>query len=170
MKPNEFLTELQSFLGGTIDSEDMVLGSTPRLNAHYRGYFVKVDFVVASELRIDINTRPPHRLRVRKEGFISRALGAFGLICDHKTGDALFDEKYVIDNASPEWAAKVLCQDIRTLLTDLEPFSFFELTNKDYRCLKSVHIPEYEPSRAAKDVDTMIQIVELTQRIDSAGG
>jgi len=170
MEPKEFLAELQSLIGGEIQAEQFNLSSPPRLNADYRGHFVKVDFVTGGELRIDVNTPPPNRLRIRKEGIVSRALGTLGIVCDHKTGDPEFDETYQIDNASAEWAAQALSPEVRKLLGDLEPFVFFEMTHKDYRCLKGIKLSECLPSDVVSDVDTLVDIADLIQRIADADG
>ena len=166
MTHTEWLTELASLIGGRVDNEELIVGGTPRLYTQYRGHFVKADFLVGSELILDVNTSPPQRLRIRREGIISKALGTLGILCDHKVGDAAFDEKYLIDNATQEWAAAVLCEEVRELLGKLEPFAFFELTNKEFRCFKSVDIGDYAPGRAAADVDAMVGIADLVCRME----
>ena len=84
--------------------------------------------------------------------------------------DIEFDGKYLIDNASQQWAAKALSDEVRKLLTSLEPFALFELTNKEYRCLKSVDLPDYAPTDAAGEIDTMIRIVEIIRSMDPEAG
>jgi hypothetical protein len=165
MTHKEFLAELGTLIGGKVDREEMIVGGAPRLYTDYHGYFVKVDFITGGELMLDVNTPPPQRLRIRREGFVSKTLGRLGIVCDRKVGDMDFDEKHLIDNASQEWAAQVLSGDVRRLLTALEPFALFELTNKEYRCLKAVDISDYTPSRAAEDVDAMVRIVELIRDV-----
>lgn len=167
MTDEEFLAELGALIGGKVDREELIVGGTPRLYTHYQGYFVKVDFITAGELLLDVNTPPPQRLRIRREGFVSKTLGSLGIVCDRKVGDIDFDEKYLIDNASQEWAAQALSDQVRRLLAVLEPFALFELTNKEYRCLKAVDISDYTPSRAAEDVDAMVRIVELTRDVEA---
>ena len=168
MEPKEFLAELQSLIGGKIQAEPFNLSSPPRLNVDYRGRFVKVDLVTGGELRIDVNTPPPHRIRIRKENFVSRALGSLGVVCDHKTGDPEFDDKYQIDNSDSDWAARALCPEVLQRLAALEPFHFFELTHKDYRCLKGVKLSQYDPAHAARDVDAMVDIADLIEQIAEA--
>ena len=160
MNLEQFMDELRSLIGGEVDSEELVLGSAPRLYAHYRGHFVKVDFVLASELLLDVNTTPPHRLRVRRRGFAHRLLGRLGL-AGRKTGDAAFDARYIVDNATQEQAVAALSSEVRSLLAKLEPFDLFELTDKEYRCCKSVgSLAAYTPRDAVVDLDAMIGIAE----------
>ncbi|MCK5841585.1 MAG: hypothetical protein KAH31_05435 [Candidatus Sabulitectum sp.] len=161
MSTEEFLTQVLLFLGGSVKKEERTLGSSPHLYSDYSGYFVKLDFITPGELRIDIISRPPHRLRIRKENYVSRTLGNIGVVCDRKTGDSAFDNKYLVDNASSEWASKALSDQVRHLLIGMEPFEFFELTGKHYRCLKMVNLSNYSPGEAAENVNTMIKIVEL---------
>ncbi len=83
------------------------------------------------------------------------------MVCDRKTGDSVFDNKYLVDNASSEWVLKALSDPVRHLLTGLEPFEYFELAGRNYRCLKMVNLSNYHPGEAAGNVETMIKIVEL---------
>jgi len=166
MNTEEFLTQVLLFLGGSVKKEERTLGSSPHLYTDYSGYFVKLDFVTPGELRIDVNSKPPHRLRIRKENHVSRTLGNIGVVCDRKTGDTAFDNKYLVDNASSEWVSKALSDQVRNLLIALEPFEFFELTGRHYRCLKMVNLSNYHPGDAAGNVNTMIRIVELIKLAD----
>jgi len=166
MDTKEFLEQLQALIGGEVDVEEFSVGAAPRLYAQYRGYFVKVDFVADGELILDVNTLPPHHLRLRREGVVSRALAKLGVIGDHTTGDAVFDGDYLIDDATQEQAAAFLSPEVRSLIRRLEPFTLFALTHKEYRCLKHVSpLDDYPPQRAAADLDALIRIVELTQGV-----
>ena len=143
----------------------------PRLYADHQGYSVKVDFIIDSELLLEVNTSPPHWLRVRKKGFVLRALGSLGLLSGRKTGDVSFDDWYIVDNATQEQASRFLCPEVRLLLMKLEPFARFDLTNNEYRCLKSVSSLEaYTPRHVVGDIDTMIRIIELARSIDAESG
>ena len=171
MDAREYLEALRSLVGGEIRTEEHNLGSPPSLWCHRRGHFVKFDFVVGGEIVLDVNTPPPHHLRLRKEGFVSRALGNLGVLADHKTGDPAFDDQYIIDNATREQVLKFLTPEVRSLIRRLEPFALFALTHKEYRCVKYVSsLEEYPPQDAAADVDTMIRIAELTQGSDGDPG
>ena len=171
MDTTEYLGELRGLIGGEIDAEELVVGSTPRLYAQYRGYFVKVDFVVHGEILLDINTPPPHHLRLRRQGVVSGALARLGVIGDHRTGDAVFDDDYLIDDATQEQVAAFLTPEVRSLVRRLEPFTLFALTHKEYRCLKHVSpLDAYPPQRAAADVDALVEIVELTQDVGGGHG
>ena len=170
MDETAYLEELRSLIGGEIEAEQLALGSLPRLYANPRGHFVKLDFVVRGEIVLEVNTRPPHHLRLRKEGAITRALGRLRVLPDHKTGDPTFDDRYIIDNASQEQVTRLLTPEARSLITSLEPFALFELTQKEYRCLKDVRrLEDYPPERAAADLNTMIDLAELVARTVGPG-
>lgn len=166
MTSPEFLAQLRALLGGRVEGEEMILGSSPRIYTHCRGHFVKVDFVSESELLLEVNTRPPQPLRLRREGFVLGALAAIGILSDRKTGNEVFDGKYLIDYASQEWAAAALTGEVRELISNLEPFALFELTHKEYRCFKSVDLDDYTPARAARDVEALLRITEITRGLD----
>ena len=46
----------------------------------------------------------------------------------------------------------------------------FELTNKEYRCFKDVDLDEYSPAQAAKDVEAMLRIAEITRALGPPPG
>jgi len=170
MDCDRFLEELQSRLGGETRQEELVLGSAPRLYTHYQGFFVKFDFVTTAEIIIDVNTPPPHRLRVRKEGWLSRAADSVPLLADHKTGDEAFDREYEIDNATSEQVLRFFTDEVRSLIRSLEPFVSFELTHKEYRCFKVLESSEeYTPAKAHADIDALIRIARIAEQLPKSG-
>ena len=164
MDVNKFLADLNSIIGGHVIREEYLPGNVPRILGEYKGYSVKIDFISASEFLIDINLKPPHVLRIQKEGFFSRLLEGVGISSDVKVGDTQFDDKYQIKYATEENAKAFLSPEVRSLLAKLEPFGLFELTHKEYRCLKFLNeITEYTVDDAIADLGIMIDIIESSK-------
>ena len=169
MEREEYLNELKSLIGGEIGGERGTVSGAPRLLAVYRGYSVKVDVVSNSDVILEVNTRTPHHLRIRKEGFVSRALDAVGIAIDAKIDDAEFDDTYRIDLATDEQVRSFLTPEVRALLKKLEPFALFRMTHLEYRCHRQVgELQHYPPQQAVNDLDTLIQIAEIAGPTDSS--
>ncbi|NQT86053.1 hypothetical protein HQ560_04770 [bacterium] len=139
------------------------MGSLPRLLTVHRDRSVLVDFVSSGELVMDVNVRPAHSLRIRPVSLGARLLRMLGIRPGHRTGDAYLDDAYIIDHATQDDVQAFLTPEVIELLRRLEPFYRFQLTHKEYRCVK--HVPDlvaYPPRRAAEDVDVMMAVVDLT--------
>lgn len=163
MRPTEFLQTVQERIGGDIPRhDDPAAELEPRLLADYKGRFVKLDFLSSTELILEVNAPPPHFLRISPENFASKALDKIGLSAEVKIGVPDFDSRYLIYNVSAERAKQTLTDEFRAILRDLEPFASFEMTHKEYRIFKDVHIDkDYTVDRALADLDRMIRLVKL---------
>ena len=166
MKGMEFIEGVRALLGGEIDREEFIIGAQPRLYADYRGYGVKVDILIEGELLFVVCTPPPHQLRVRHEGTVSRALHHIGLTGHRTTGDSAFDDRYVLDFVSQEEVASLLSYEVRSLIVRLEPFVQIEFTHKEYRCLKAFKsFGDYRPAQVVSDLEALLRIVQLTSTL-----
>ncbi len=167
MEVREYLEALSGLLGGKVHQEEFAYSTLPHLSALYRGRAIRVDFVHDGELVLDVDVHPPHHLRVRPKGLGCRLLGLIGIRPGHRTGDAVFDDDYLIDDATAEHVAAFFVPEAIALLRRLEPFYRFQLTHKEYRCIK--HAPDlqaFPPERAAEDINVMMEVVDRTSRAD----
>ncbi len=170
MEPREFLFDLQSIIGGEVAGGGASFPGPHRLAATRNGHRVVLDFVRSWQVRIDVVTPPPHRLRVRHQSVSRQDFGAPDLMsCDAKTGDQEFDSEYVIDSNDADWAMFALSPQVRQLMGDLDELAFLELTDVSYRCLKEFCIGHYQPRQAVRDIETMIKIAEHVQAAAEAG-
>ena len=176
MDTNKFIEVLKEKAGGKIDNEgvsnkegmdtEIVFGRFPRLLTDYKGYFIKFDFIISTELLFEINTPPPHRLLVCPETMVSRLLDKMCLSPEVKIGDSSFDKKYLIQYAEPEMAKKILSDEGKKIITELEPFIKFEMTGKEYKLLKNLEKKDYSPDDAMADMDRLILFVELCKNLE----
>jgi hypothetical protein len=163
METRQYLGKLMTHLGGDVHQEEFALSTLPHLSAIYRGRAIRLDFVYEGELVLDVDVHPPHHLRIRPAGVGARILRLFGIRPGHMTGDDDFDRRYLVDDASAEQVRAFLTPEVKALLARLEPFYRFQLTHKEYRCVK--HVPDlaaYPPHQAADDIDVLIDIAALT--------
>ena len=167
----EFLEELKVLTSGKIIKEDGMgnitdLKSRPfsRLYADYKNHYIKVDFIDASELLLEVNMAPPHKLLLRPENVVSKLLDKISLSAEIKIGDEEFDSKYIIQNAPPAEAQKTINARFKGALEKLAPFLFFEMTNNEYKLVKRVDIKsEYAPKAAQSDLDNLLALVDITK-------
>jgi len=153
----------------SVMKEGSISGAHPRFLGEYKEYYVKFDFIIDTELLFEVNTPPPHRLLVSPETMVSKLLDKVKLSGEVKIGDKEFDAKYLVQYAPVDKAKKILSEDVKKILRGLEPFVKFEMTNKEYKLLKLVDKlgTKYTPDDAVKDMDKLIEIVELCKKLDS---
>lgn len=138
-------------------------GIFPRLLCEYKGHYIKFDFIIDTEFLMEVNTPPPHRLLVCPETMVSKLMDKAGLSAEVKIGDKEFDKKYLIQYAKQAIAEKLLGEEVRKLLTEMEPFIKFEMTNKEYIIIRNLGKirKDYTPDNAIEDMDKLIKIAEL---------
>jgi hypothetical protein len=171
MTVNEFLEELKGLTGGKIIKEDGMGNITDvakrpfsRLYADYDKHYIKVDFLDASEMLLEVNMAPPCRLLLRPENVVSKLLDKVNLSIEVKIGDAGFDAKYIVQNLSEEEAKKILNEKFKKTLDTLTPFLSFEMTNNEYKFIKRVDIKSaYKPQEALKDLQNLILLADITK-------
>lgn len=171
MDVSEFLSELKARIGGSVDTEGAPAhsapslsetGRAPKLLAEYRGYFVTIDFIVVQELQLEVNVPPPHLLLLRPPGLLRRFLSSLGLPLGPRTRDPEFDQNFAIYYATKDEVRKTCTERFRQLVRALGPIIEFNMTRKDYQCLKSVELDRYKPEEALADLDTLIEIATVT--------
>lgn len=167
----EFLEELKTLTGGKIIKEDGMgnitdVKSRPysRLYADYKMHYIKVDFIDATELLLEVNMAPPHRLLLRPENVVSKFLDKVSLSAEIKVGDEEFDSKYIVQNVNVAEAQKTVNEKFKEALKTLEPFLFFEMTGNEYKLVKRVDIQsDYNPRKALNDLDNLLLLVDRTK-------
>lgn len=171
MTVNEFLEKLKQITGGKIIKEDGMGNITDvskrpfsRLYADYKKHYIKVDFIDATELLLEVNMAPPHRLLLRPENVVSKLLDKISLSAEIKVGDEAFDAKYIVQNVTPDEARKTINDGFKQALGALEPFLFFEMTANEYKLVKRVDIASgYSPENAAADLEKLMALADRTK-------
>ena len=69
----------------------------------------------------------------------------------------------MIREATPAQAKETCGDRFRELIRKLEPLFYFEMDHHDYQCFKSVNLAHYRPEDAIRDLDTLLELVALTQ-------
>lgn len=162
----EFLEEIKKTIGGEIVDEsgsgsvkDFALRPFPRILSDYKKHYVKIDFLEADRLLIEVNMKPPHRLLLMPETFMSKTLDKFNLSNEVKIGVDDFDSKYLIQYADAEKAKKTIDPKFREIFKKIEPVFEFEITEKEFRLIKLVDIKkDYSPKMAVADLEAMMEL------------
>ena len=169
MKTIEFLKFLQSKIGGELDFEAAVgfenhTLSIPRLLVEIQDEHVRFEIKNKTELFINIYTVPPHLLKIYHENFATKLLDKMRLHSEIKIGDEEFDDKYVIEFATPEIARKTMTAEFKECVLNLEPFKVFQMTKHDYTLLKDIN-QHYDVDSAENDINNMVKIVKICGKV-----
>ena len=169
MKTIELLKFLQSKIGGELDFKAAVghenhILSVPRLLVEIQNEHVRFEIKNKTELFINVYTKPPHFLKIYHENFATKLLDKVHLHSEIKIGDKEFDDKYVIEFATPEIAQKTMTTEFKECILNLEPFKIFKMTNRDYTLLKNI-TKDYDVDVAEKDINNMVKIVNICGEI-----
>jgi len=173
MTNNEFLEKLRLQTGGKVIKEDSVGGLTDtilrpfsRLYADYKKHYIKVDFIDSAEILLEISVTTPHRMLLRPENIISKLLDKVNLSPEVKIGDPEFDAAYVIQNTDEQHAKKTINERFKQLISSLTPFLSFEMTDREFKLVKSVDITGiYTTEKAFSDINILVELVEATKGI-----
>lgn len=103
-------------------------------------------------------SRPKVRLMISPESDYTRSADQIGVSEEAKLGQEEFDARYVVRDPEGR-ASEVLNDELRQLVTSLDPFTELELGSRGYRLLTS---PENAQSLAA-NLKAFAKIVSLTQ-------
>jgi len=165
MKTIELLKFLQSKIGGELDFKAAVghenhILSIPRLLVEMQDEHVRFEINNKTELFINVYTKPPHLLKIYHENFATKLLDKMHLHSEIKIGDKEFDDKYVIEFATPEIAQKTMTAEFKKSVLNLEPFKIFQMTKRDYTLLKDIN-KHYDVDNAENDIKNMVKIVKI---------
>jgi len=165
MKTIELLKFLQSKIGGELDFKAAVghenhILSIPRLLVEIQDKHLRFEINNKTELFINVYSKPPHLLKIYHENFMTKLLDKVHLHSEIKIGDEEFDDKYVIEFATPEIAQKTMTTEFKECILNLEPFKIFKMTNRDYTLLKDI-TKNYDVEAAERDINNMVKIVNI---------
>ncbi|RCK78757.1 MAG: hypothetical protein OZSIB_1110 [Candidatus Ozemobacter sibiricus] len=176
MEPQEFLAEVRQRLGvpagRIVDERELALAerkrlglpaSPPHLLTDYRGYPVKLDFIIRDELHFTVNAPILHRVSVRPWTIFDRFLRLVGLLAWAPFPDPT-EQRFFLQGLSPENAARYLTPTHVKAFDELYPFAHWTANERGYQCLKGVDIDGgYTPADAVRDLDLLLDIVAADQ-------
>lgn len=154
MTTQRFLEDLAEEVGGTVQGE--------RVRFSLGGFSGSVEFVSEDRLLMVVDALPCHRLLLTPETDVTQELHRLGIPHEIEIGVPEVDARYVIKNAPQEKARTILGPEFLQALRELEPFDELEMGNRNYRLLKA-RVDTYDAEHAARDLDQLVHVVELTQ-------
>jgi len=169
MKTIDFIKLLQEKMGGEIDYKDMVrfretIKGIPRLLLNIDGIHVRFEIQNQTELHLNVYQVPPHLLKIYHENFATKLLDKLHLHSEAKIGDQEFDDKYIIEFATPETAQATITPEFKESLLNLEPFKVFQMHKRDYTLLKDIH-KDYDLNDAERDIINMVKLVKICDEV-----
>lgn len=169
MKTIDFITQLKEKMGGEIDYKDMVrfretIKGIPRLLLNIEGIDVRFEIQNQTELFLNAYKVPPHLLKIYHENFATKLLDKLHLHPEAKIGDQEFDDKYIIEFATPEVAQATITPEFKQALINLEPFKIFEMKKRDYTLIKNIN-KDYDLNDAERDIISMVRIVKICDEV-----
>ena len=169
MKTIELLKFLQNKIGGELDyvaaaGTDRWKVEIPRLLVEIQDEHVRFEIKNKTELFINVYTVPSHFLKIYHENFATKLLDKVHLHSEIKIGDEEFDDKYVIEFATPEIARTTMNAEFKECILNLEPFKIFQMTKRDYTLLKVIN-KFYDVEAAENDINNMVRIVKICSEV-----
>lgn len=183
MNPQKFLEAIQSHIGGNINSSEnikevqkgryltyiphsRIMESQGSLTSNFKEGLLKVDFITKGEILLTVYTIPPHCLLIKHENIFSKFLDRIHISSEVKIQVDSFDSNYIIQNVSEEKAKKTINSEFMYIIHNLEPFVYFEMTDRKYKLLKKVDIKEYSTiGKTIKDIQELLKIVNICKNI-----
>ena len=126
-----------------------------KLGDEYRSYPLFLQSLDADQALIVLRATPRLKVLVAGESDFTRKLDKMGLSDEVKTGDQHFDDRYVIKCEQPGLLQDVFTPEVREKLHQLEPFTEFEMTGREYRLLT-------KQENVEKSLELLADIVDLT--------
>lgn len=111
-----------------------------------------------SRLLVVAPQRPGARILLSPESDYTRSADQIGVSAEAKVGQAEFDARYVVRDEDGK-ASALLNDEVRQIVTSLEPFTELELGAREYRLLTS---PENADVLAA-NLKSLARLVTLTR-------